>query len=215
MRTKVMLVAGLAAGLLATAAGASAGDGGLSSARAGTAAFHRLAAATAAGYGGPLVDVNGISCIDDPAGGMGVHYVRGDLVGDGEVSAATPEALVYEPQANGRMRLVAVEYVVLKSAWEAKHGAAGTVPVRPELRVRAGRKPLRPARLLRAPRLDLEAQPERHVRGLEPDGQLRGRLTTREGRTERRRRGREDLSRPRRPFPLPGAPRTNRGSRTD
>ena len=128
MRTKVMLVAGLAAGLLATAAGASAGDGGLSSARAGTAAFHRLAAATAAGYGGPLVDVNGISCIDDPAGGMGVHYVRGDLVGDGEVSAATPEALVYEPQANGRMRLVAVEYVVLKSAWEAKHGAGAPAP---------------------------------------------------------------------------------------
>ena len=35
------------------------------------------------------------------------------------IPAATPEALVYEPQPNGRLRLVAAEYVVLQSAWEA------------------------------------------------------------------------------------------------
>jgi hypothetical protein len=28
---------------------------------------------------------------------------------------------VYEPRANGRLRLVAVEYVVFKDQWDAKH----------------------------------------------------------------------------------------------
>jgi hypothetical protein len=54
---------------------------------------------------------------------MGVHYVKGALVGDGAVDAATPEALVYEPQRNGRLRLVAVEYVVFQDAWDAAHSS--------------------------------------------------------------------------------------------
>jgi hypothetical protein len=56
-------------------------------------------------------------------GAMGVHYVKKALVGDGVVNATTPEALVYEP-SQGTLRLVAVEYVVLKSAWAAHHTAA-------------------------------------------------------------------------------------------
>jgi hypothetical protein len=52
---------------------------------------------------------------------MGVHYVNGALVGDGQVNASKPELLVYEPLANGRQRLVAVEYVVFQDAWDAKH----------------------------------------------------------------------------------------------
>ena len=52
---------------------------------------------------------------------MGVHYVRGDLVGDDVLEPTTPEALVYEPDGDGRMRLVAVEYVVFRSAWDATH----------------------------------------------------------------------------------------------
>jgi hypothetical protein len=54
---------------------------------------------------------------------MGIHYVNGALVGDPAENAATPEALVYEPQPNGRLRLVAVEYVVLQSAWDAGHAS--------------------------------------------------------------------------------------------
>src|SRR5690349_13275778 len=77
-------------------------------ARAATAPFHQLSTAQAAGYG-LFTDAKGIACIDKPGvGTMGIHYVKGSLVGDGDVNAATPEALVYEPQRNGQMRLVAV-----------------------------------------------------------------------------------------------------------
>ena len=127
MRTRRTTVYGAVA-LLALALAASAAvahdeaDGGLRAARHGTAPFRHLANAVTAGYG-LLRDAAGIACIDNPAGGMGVHYVKGALVGDGAVNASTPEALVYEPQANGRMRLVAVEYVVFQSDWDAAHAA--------------------------------------------------------------------------------------------
>jgi hypothetical protein len=94
---------------------------GLDKARRGTAEFRNIDVAKAAGYG-LLTDAAGIACIDNPGvGGMGVHYVKGALVGDGKVRAKTPEALVYEPRPDGRMRLVAVEYVVFQAAWDAHH----------------------------------------------------------------------------------------------
>jgi hypothetical protein len=52
------------------------------------------------------------------AGGMGYHYVNTDLL-DGKVEVDKPEALLYEPEANGQLRLVAVEYVIPKAAWTA------------------------------------------------------------------------------------------------
>jgi hypothetical protein len=97
---------------------ASASDA--DSARAGTARYHNLNTAMSDGYG-LFTDAAGIACIDDPAGGMGIHYVKGSLVGDGAVDASTPEALVYEPQPDGRLRLVAVEYVVFQDAWDEQH----------------------------------------------------------------------------------------------
>ena len=51
---------------------------------------------------------------------MGVHYVNGDVVGDGELDAARPEALLYEAKG-GKMRLLGVEYVVIAEAWHANH----------------------------------------------------------------------------------------------
>ena len=45
-------------------------------------------------------------------GATGVHLVNPGLIGDGVVNAETPELLVYEPKPNGKLRLVAVEYVV-------------------------------------------------------------------------------------------------------
>lgn len=64
-------------------------------------------------------------------GAMGLHYVRRDLLGlpdkpAGRVSGtgtytdfAAPAMLVYEPQPDGSMELVAVENLVFKDAWEA------------------------------------------------------------------------------------------------
>lgn len=71
---------------------------------------------------------------------MGIHYVNGDLVGDGEVHAATPEALVYEPRSHGGERLVAVEYVVFQSDWDAAHAAPPELFGREFELVRAGNR---------------------------------------------------------------------------
>jgi hypothetical protein len=58
------------------------------------------------------------ACFDHPdLGGMGVHYVNGDLL-DGALDATQPEALVYEVTPDG-LKLVAVEYVVPDAAWDA------------------------------------------------------------------------------------------------
>jgi hypothetical protein len=103
--------------LLAIPSSASAGAEDLSTARAATAQFHEVGTATAAGYG-EFRDAALIACIETPGVGvMGIHYVNGGLVGDGAINAATPEALVYQPLANGKLRLVAVEYIVFYSMW--------------------------------------------------------------------------------------------------
>ncbi len=79
--------------------------------------FHDPDHATAAGYT-PMP-----SCVSGPEeGAMGIHFVDGNLVGDGELDAERPEALVYEAK-NGRLRLVAVEYIVPADLWHQRHQA--------------------------------------------------------------------------------------------
>jgi len=113
----------LAAGALSVGV-ASADPDGLSAARAGTAGYHDVNAAKADGYG-EFRDAAGTACIDKPGvGAMGIHYVRGALVGDPAEQASTPEAVIYAPEKNGQLRLVAVEYVVLKTSWEGAGNAA-------------------------------------------------------------------------------------------
>jgi hypothetical protein len=128
-RTTLLVAVGAVCLSLTTAAIATADDGGLSAARAGTAQFHRLDAAQAAGYTVEVIDLNGFACIDDPngTGGMGIHFLNPGLL-DGQVDAATPELVIYEPTKNGGMRLVAVEYLTLKSVWDAAHGGANAAP---------------------------------------------------------------------------------------
>jgi hypothetical protein len=90
-------------------------------ARQATRKFHSLATARRAGYA-RFKDKNGIACIAmPPMGAMGVHYVNGNLVGTPAVRLRHPEALVYAP-AHGHLRLAALEYIVLKSAWDKAHG---------------------------------------------------------------------------------------------
>jgi hypothetical protein len=60
-------------------------------------------------------------CVSGPqAGAMGIHFANGGLVGDGQLDAMHPEALLYEPK-DGKMQLVAVEYIILAADWDAKH----------------------------------------------------------------------------------------------
>jgi hypothetical protein len=73
------------------------------------ARFADVATATAEGYA-PIPCVSGID-----GGAMGIHYVNGKLLDDdGAIDIAKPEAVMYEPQADGTMKLVAVEYISLK-----------------------------------------------------------------------------------------------------
>lgn len=116
-------IAILGALILAGAAFAtvSAGTSDLDRARAATAPFNSLNQAAKAGYGlppgGPLS-----LCIAsfDGTGAMGFHYINGDLL-DGEIDPTRPEALVYAEDQNGKLRLVALEYVVFKDAWTEEH----------------------------------------------------------------------------------------------
>jgi hypothetical protein len=56
-------------------------------------------------------------CVTGPDhGAMGIHYVNGDLVGDGLINVDHPEALIYEPVGNKR-RLVGVEFIVDAATW--------------------------------------------------------------------------------------------------
>jgi len=60
-------------------------------------------------------------CVSGPDhGAMGIHYINGALVGDGEVDASHPEALIYEPSEGG-LRLVGVEFIVDAAGWLAHH----------------------------------------------------------------------------------------------
>ncbi|HYE92602.1 MAG TPA: hypothetical protein VEA38_16350 [Terriglobales bacterium] len=80
-----------------------------------TSGFVDPAAARKAGYA-PF-----LGCVSGPQeGAMGIHFVHGDLVGDGVLDASRPEALMYEPR-DGKLHLVGVEYIVLADAWNAKH----------------------------------------------------------------------------------------------
>ncbi len=94
-------------------------DGGLAeTVRDSTRGFRDVSLAVAAGYGQFL------GCVSGPdIGAMGVHFANGTLVGDDAVVAQQPEVLVYEPRANGELRLVAVEYLVLAEAWNASNAS--------------------------------------------------------------------------------------------
>jgi hypothetical protein len=132
LRKTIGVAVALAATSLATGvAYASNGHGNdhsqLAIARRATAKYHDLNVANNDGYG-LFTDAAGIACIDMPGmGAMGVHYVKGALVGDGAVDPATPEAVVYAPDEHGRPHLAALEYVVFKADWDANHDSPPTM----------------------------------------------------------------------------------------
>ena len=105
--------------------------GGLVAARKATAKFARVSTAEAAGYARLPAPAPLHECIDadvdlddrDGKPAMGIHWVNGGLL-DGTVDVRKPEVLVYEPQRNGKLRLVALEYVVFEADW----GTHGTRP---------------------------------------------------------------------------------------
>lgn len=99
--------------------------------RAATVQFEKIENALAAGY---IPDPSG-RCISAAAeglppqlGAMGIHYMRPDMLGitttaprvDGNnthTDFMNPSILLYEPQADGSMRLVGVENLVFEKGW--------------------------------------------------------------------------------------------------
>jgi len=72
--------------------------------------------------------VTATPCVSGPdTGAMGVHLVLTSRISAGVLNAEQPEALIYEPMANGAMRLVGVEFIVLASVW-ASNNPGGGVP---------------------------------------------------------------------------------------
>lgn len=78
----------------------------LAKVRHATAKYHKVSRAVADGYlpTEACVEVSGI-------GGMGFHYVNPTLIGDPEINPLKPEVLLYAPKNNGKVKLVAVEYL--------------------------------------------------------------------------------------------------------
>jgi len=83
--------------------------------RATTADFRDIETAEEAGY------ATFLDCMSDPdEGGMGQHYVHGDLVGDTVIDALQPEALVYAPTEDGDLILIGFEYIAFQEQWDAE-----------------------------------------------------------------------------------------------
>ena len=84
--------------------------------RQATERFKDVAVAEAEGYALQFGCVSG-----SESGAMGLHYVNGPLVMDGELDPMRPEIVLYEPTPNGGVRLTGADYLVLADAWNAKN----------------------------------------------------------------------------------------------
>src|SRR6185295_10579051 len=93
-----------------TLGAASAGvAGGLADdVRAANDRFKDVSVAVAEGYT-PNPCVAGVD-----GGAMGIHYGSEKYIKDDVIDIAHPEAVMYGPTADGKMTLVAVEYISLK-----------------------------------------------------------------------------------------------------
>jgi hypothetical protein len=127
LRVLAPVAAALASLALVALPALAAGGETLANARDATAIFQDPSAALSGGYT-LLTDAQDIACIDMPGmGAMGVHYVNGPLVQGAKIDAARPQALVYEVDQNGKLQLVALEYVVLQADWDGAHSAPPTL----------------------------------------------------------------------------------------
>ena len=109
--------------------------------RAATEKYKDVKAAIADGYvRDPMDECVTAASIGYPAkaGAMGIHYARDDLLGikgppNPRVNGTgtytdfnKPAILLYEPQADGSLELVAVENLVFEKAWNANHKSRPT-----------------------------------------------------------------------------------------
>ena len=58
-------------------------------------------------------------------GAMGLHYLKGSILHDGEIDKNDPEIILFEPTRNGGIRITGADYIVFVSEWEQKHKGEG------------------------------------------------------------------------------------------
>ncbi len=136
----IAVTAAIAAASSGAAEAPAPGEPSLAEVRQATERFRDVRVAPAEGYVRDPADLcETAAMMGRPAelGAMGVHYFRPDLLGitappatrvDGNgthTDFRRPAILIYEPQADGSMALVAVENLVFRSAW---HGAGNARP---------------------------------------------------------------------------------------
>lgn len=66
-------------------------------------------------------------CVSGPdSGAMGMHFVNTALVFDnGILDPAKPEIVIYEPQPNGKLRLIGADFLVLADDWHKNNPTLG------------------------------------------------------------------------------------------
>ena len=90
--------------------------------RAATAKYKNVEVARNAGYQLLFGCVTG-----GDFGAMGMHFVNTNLIGDLDVDPTNPEIVIYEPQADGTLRLIGADFLIFADAWDAAH-PDGTAP---------------------------------------------------------------------------------------
>lgn len=88
--------------------------------RESTARFQDVAAAKNAGYA--LI----FGCVaGDDAGAMGLHFLNGAILDEvnktGVFDATRPQIVLYEPTANGGLKLTGADFIVFAAQWDALH----------------------------------------------------------------------------------------------
>ena len=114
------------------ASGAATAEPDLATIRAASERYRDVSAALADGFvAAQACETATHMGLPASTGGMGVHYFRPELLGVDSPPGARvsghglhldflhPSILIYEPQADGSMELVAIENLVFEAAWRA------------------------------------------------------------------------------------------------
>jgi len=102
-----LALAALVVALVGIVTAAASPPDELQAVKAATARYHSFAQAQADGY-----TIAGEPCVAAPGlGAMGIHAVNPALIADPAINPTQPEILLYLPKANGRLKLIGVEYL--------------------------------------------------------------------------------------------------------
>jgi len=88
--------------------------------RDSTERFQDVSQAEAKGYALQFGCVSG-----DSSGAMGLHFVNGAIVNSGVIDPTRPQIVIYEPTADGRLKLIGADFLVFVDQWnkDPKHTA--------------------------------------------------------------------------------------------